>query len=49
MKILINTLVLSSALAELVVDSKDVLKISDKTGVEKKDEQDVTEAVLALE
>ena len=38
-----KTLMLSSALADLIVDSKGVEKISTKTGVEHKDEQDVTE------
>ena len=38
-----KTLMLSSALAEWIVDSQEVEKNSDKKGVEKKDEQDVTE------
>ena len=44
-----KTLALSSALAELVVDSKDVKNFQIRKGFEKKDKQDVTEAVLIFE
>ena len=44
-----KTLALTRTLTELVVDIKDVKIISDKKGVEKKVEHDVTDAVLVLE